>query len=333
MDILSYLDCRVKSTVLKEDNEEEWLRTRSTGIGGSDVGSICDVNPFSSARVVYLKKTGQTEDLEDFSEAAKERMMFGNLLEDIVAQEYARRSGNKIAVSPATMQHKTIDWALANVDRLIVDDEGKPYGILECKTTSEYNNDIWLNGDLPVSYLYQLLWYLWITGLKYGALACLVGGNKFYMYEVVYNEELMNNYVIPTVTNFWENHVLKLVAPDLQGSDADSNLVKSKYLDVNIGEEIEMSEPVYNDLANTVREQKAIIKAAEKTCKAAQNKIKEKLKHSEIGNTLDNRIKWSPRASKIIDSTKLKKEYPDVYADVVKITKFRVMSIKEVKLD
>lgn len=32
---------------------EEWLTLRKTGIGGSDAGSICGLNPYSSPMKVY----------------------------------------------------------------------------------------------------------------------------------------------------------------------------------------------------------------------------------------------------------------------------------------
>ena len=75
-DFLSYLDCRVLSTVLREDDEDAWLRTRTNGIGGSDIGTICGVNHFSSPRLLYLEKVGMYEN-ED-RKAQLERMYFGH---------------------------------------------------------------------------------------------------------------------------------------------------------------------------------------------------------------------------------------------------------------
>lgn len=31
----------------------EWLRLRKSGIGGSDAGAVCGVNPYSSAMKIY----------------------------------------------------------------------------------------------------------------------------------------------------------------------------------------------------------------------------------------------------------------------------------------
>ena len=330
MDVLKYLtNCNILSTVTQEEDEKEWLANRTRGIGGSDVGAICGVNKYSSARLVYLKKTGQYQDSEDeFSDAALERMHFGRLLEPIVANEYVRRTGNKVVVAPATLAHKDYPWAIANVDRLIVDDKGVPYGILECKTASEYMDDAWAEGDVLLSYLYQLNWYLWVTGLEYGVIACLVGGNKFYHYEVWRNDELLKNEIFPKVDKFWNYHVKNLIEPELSGTDADSEYVANENSEVIKGSEIVLEDETMNELAATVKECKAKIKELEATEKEAANRLKEALKNNEIGYTKDYIIKWSPRSQSRIDTIKLKEKYPEVYADCIKQISFRVFTVK-----
>jgi len=330
MDVLKYLtNCTILSTVTQEEDENEWLANRTKGIGGSDVGAICGVNKYSSARLVYLKKTGQYQDSEDeFSEAALERMHFGRLLEPIVANEYVRRTGNKVVVAPATLAHKDYPWAIANVDRLIVDDKGIPYGILECKTASEYMDDAWAEGDVPLSYLYQLNWYLWVIGLEYGVIACLVGGNKFYHYEIWRNDELLKDEIFPKVDKFWNYHVKNLIEPELSGADADSESVANEYSEVIKGSEIVLEDETMNELAAIVKECKAKIKELEATEKEAANRLKDALKNNEIGYTKDYIIKWSPRSQSRIDIEKLKKKYPAVYADCLKQVNFRVFTVK-----
>lgn len=330
MDVLKYLtNCNILSTVSQEEDENEWLANRTKGIGGSDVGAICGVNKYSSARLVYLKKTGQYQDSEDeFSDAALERMHFGHMLEPIVANEYVRRTGNKVVVSPATLTHKDYPWAIANVDRLIVNDKGIPYGILECKTASEYMDDAWSEGDVPISYLYQLNWYLWITGLEYGVIACLVGGNKFYYYEVFRNDDLLRDEILPKVDRFWNYHVKNLIEPELSGADADSEYVANENSEVIKGSEIVLEDETINELAATVKECRAKIKELEATEKEAANRLKDVLKNNEIGYTRDYIIKWSPRTQNRVDTAKLKEKYPEVYADCVKQINFRVFTVK-----
>ena len=330
MDVLKYLtNCNILSTAAQEEDEQEWLMNRTKGVGGSDVGAICGVNKYSSARQIYLKKTGQFQDSEnEFSEAALERMHFGHMLEPIVANEYARRTGNKVVVAPATLTHKDYPWAIANIDRLIVGDDGIPYGILECKTASEFMDDAWAEGEVPISYIYQLNWYLWITGLKYGAIACLVGGNKFYHYEVWRNDQLLLEDIVPTVDKFWNYHVKELVEPDLTGTDADTEYVANENAEVIKGSEITIEDDVLNELARVVKECKAQIKELKATEKEAANRLKDVLKNNEIGYTKDHIIKWSPRIQTRIDTTKLKVKYPEVYADCIKKVSFRVFTVK-----
>lgn len=330
MDVLKYLpNCTVFSTVKQEDDEEGWLKARTRGIGGSDVGAICGVSPFTSARQIYLNKTGQFQDALKPNDAAKERMHFGHMLEPIVADEYSQRTGNKVIAVNATLVHKDHPWALANVDRLIVDDDGRPIGILECKTTSEYMNKEWESGEILMSYIYQLNWYLWILGLEKGAFACLVGGNKFYYYDVFRNDELLENTIIPAAEKFWFENVLALKEPEMQATDTD--FANSIYSTVVKNSEITLPDDETNELARTVFDCKAKIKELEKIMAEAQNRIKDRLQDNEIGYTKDYTIKWSPRSQVRVDTDKLKTEFPEIYAQVQKKVEFRAMYVKGVQ--
>ena len=326
-ELLQYLpNVVVVSTVRQEDDEKEWLAVRTRGLGGSDIGAICGVSPFSSARQIYFNKTGQYEDALKPGAASMERMHFGHLLEPIVADEFARRTGKKLMEVDATFAHKDFPWMRANVDRLIVDDDGKPYGILECKTTSEYNNDEWESGDILLSYVYQLNWYLHILDLTYGAFACLVGGNKFYYYEVYRNDELIRDTLVPAATNFWFNNVQKLVEPELQDTDTEyANII---YSEVEKNSEVFLEDDVDNELARIVVDCKAKIKELTATMEEAQNRLKDRLQEHEIGYCRDYTVKWSPRSQTRVDTTLLKKEFPEVYERCKKQTSFRVMTIK-----
>ena len=329
MDILKRLtNCAVYSTVRQEDDEAAWLAARTRGIGGSDVGPICGVSPFTSARQIYLNKTGQYTDAMKPGEAAQERMRFGHLLEPVVADEYAHRVKDEIKAIytvDATLCHKDFPWALANVDRLIEYADGT-LGILECKTTSEYGKDEWDSGEILMTYIYQLNWYLWILGLEKGAFACLVGGNKFYHYDVWRNDELLNETIIPAAKSFWFDNVLKLQEPLMQASDTD--FANTLYSSVVKNSEKTLDSDVANDLARTVFECKVQIKEITSTMEEAQNRLKDMLQDTEIGYTKDFTVKWSPRSQTRVDTDLLKTNFPEIYAQVQKKIEFRAMSVK-----
>lgn len=328
-ELLKYLpNVIIVSTVSQADDEKEWLAVRTKGIGGSDIGAICGVSPFTSARQVYFNKTGQFEEALKPGAAAVERMKWGHLLEPIVADEFASRTGKKLVEVGATFAHKDFPWMRANVDRLIVDDDGKPYGVLECKTTSEYNNEEWESGDILLSYIYQLNWYLHILDLEYGAFACLVGGNKFYYYDVFRNDELIGNTLLPAARHFWYENVLKLVEPELQATDTE--YANTTYAKAEKNSELIMDGDVENELARTVVECKKQIKELTATMEEAQNRLKDRLQEHELGYTQDYTVKWSPRTQTRVDTEMLKRDFPEVYEKCKKPISFRVMQIKGV---
>lgn len=335
MDVLQHLTtCKVFSTVKQSDDEASWLAARTRGIGGSDIGAICGVSPFSSARQIYVAKTGQYDEGITKNGAAAERMHFGHMLEPIVADEYERRElceggahpDYHLEVVNATLQSLENTFALANVDRLIVDSNGVPQGILECKTTSEYMNDEWESGEVLTTYIYQLNWYLYVTGLKWGAFACLVGGNKFYTYEMVRNDDLINDILVPRGKEFWEENVLKLKEPEMQ--QADTDYVNGLYNKAVKSSEISFTDDGFNELAKTVYTCKQQIKELEDIRDEAMNRIKYRMKDHEIAYCQDYTIKWSPRTQRRCDSALLKAKYPKVYMECLKTVEYRAMSIK-----
>jgi len=111
----------------KDMPRETWLEYRKQGIGGSDVAAIAGLNPWRSPMAVWLEKTGQIEPQKE-----NEAMYWGAALEDIVAQEFSKRTGLKVHRKNFMLQHPEYPFMLANIDREILDpDKGR--GILECK--------------------------------------------------------------------------------------------------------------------------------------------------------------------------------------------------------
>lgn len=323
-------NCKVLSTVSQDDDEAQWLANRSKGIGGSDVGTICGVNPYSSARLLYFKKTGQYQDSEsfEFSEDSLERMSWGHKLEPIVADEFQRRTGKRVVICPATLQHKDHPWALANTDRIIVDENENPIGVLEVKTANSRLLKDWEEGDLPIYYLYQLQWYLWILDLEYGAFAALIGGNKFVMIEVYRNDELLRDTLIPSADTFWNYNVKNLIEPEMSGSEADGDFLKEQFGDVEKGSEVALPDDEHNELAEYIVDGKAKIKELTASVNKAIYALQDEMKTNEIGYTSDHIIKWSPRRQTRVDVDKLKIEYPEVYEACLKTITFRVFTVK-----
>ena len=59
----------------------EWLHLRKTGLGGSDAGAVCGLNPYSSPLQVFYDKTS-----EEVQDKDSESMRQGRDLEEYVAR-------------------------------------------------------------------------------------------------------------------------------------------------------------------------------------------------------------------------------------------------------
>ena len=216
----------------------EWLKTRQTGIGGSDVAAILGLSRYKSALDVYNDKVGEVSDSEQ-SQAA----YWGTQLEDIVAKEFQKRTGMK--VQKINSQLSRDGWMHANIDRAVVNpeisgnvrvlDEAKQLetgrllttdSILECKTASSFIADQWgpsqeaeivagkavVEHKIPIYYETQVQWYMGVTGAKRCYVAALLGGQDFRIYCVERDDDVIDA-LQQQCREFWFERVLKQVPP------------------------------------------------------------------------------------------------------------------------
>ena len=75
----------------KNMDRNEWLKIRKTGLGGSDAGAVCGLNPHVSPMAVYRDKVSDETDMGD-----NEAMRQGRDLEEYVAQRFTEETGLKV---------------------------------------------------------------------------------------------------------------------------------------------------------------------------------------------------------------------------------------------
>jgi len=192
-------------------SKAEWTARRVHSIGGSEIGVIMGFNNYKTPLQLYREKTGEAVP-DDIS--SKETVYWGTMLEDIVAQEFAKRANKKVAVLQQIFIHPQYDFMTANIDRDVL---GEDAG-LECKTASEYKKGEWQGEEIPASYILQCQWYMAITGARQWYIACLIGGNKFDWKPVPRDDELIGM-MEHSAVSFWKNHVLKRIPPKATAGD------------------------------------------------------------------------------------------------------------------
>ncbi|PTE43412.1 hypothetical protein BUY77_05715 [Staphylococcus equorum] len=299
-------------------SNKEWLAHRQTGIGGSDVGVILGVNKWKSPIQLYFEKIGEVKE----PVLDNEYIYWGNVLEDIVAQEFSKRTGKKVRRVNKMFRHPKYDFMIANIDRSVVGEDA----LLECKTTSEYNKDKWQDEEIPSSYLAQVQHYLAVTGYKKGYIAVLIGGNRFVWKEIERDEDLIN-LIIDKEKEFWERYILGEELPDMDGSNATTEFLKHKYL-----ESLDSEKILNNDIETTIEALNAV-KEEEKEIKTLKQKYENKLKatlgNEERGMSKNFKVSWKMQNKKSFDKKAFEKDYPDLANKYTKESKHRVLRIKE----
>jgi putative phage-type endonuclease len=298
---------------------EEWLSWRRRGITGSDVGAICGVDKYKSAIAVYLEKTGQAVERED-----NEAMHFGRLLEEVVADEFSRRTGYKLQRRNAILQHPEKEWVLGNIDRLILDAE-RGNGVLEIKTASEYVRKEWEEGDIPEAYQLQLQWYLYITGLTWGAFAVLIGGNTF-RYHIVERDDELIYLAVQICEHFWHHHVLARIPPLPDGSETTAELLTRMYPEGEADSTTVLPDEAEELIAQWEQAERDI-QEAEQRKRKAENHLKALIGRHEIGLTPAHRVTWKNIARRTVDVKALKEKRPDIYKQFVRPAVSRRFSI------
>ncbi|EGL82071.1 phage-type endonuclease [Caldalkalibacillus thermarum TA2.A1] len=307
------------SVVLAKTNEisrEEWLKQRQKGIGGSDAAAILGINPWRSPIQVYMEKIGEIDPPPE-----NEAMYWGTRLEEVVAEEFSKRTGLKIRRRNAILQHPGHPWMIANVDRLIV---GKKEG-LECKTTNEFAKGEWEGDEVPAPYLIQCQHYMAVTGYDAWWIAVLIGGNKF-VYKKINRDEELIEYIIEAEKAFWENHVVPRVPPGFDGSDASAELLKKLYPEAEPESETELPGEACR-LVEALDKINAELKELEELKKEYENTLKAMLGEFERGIAGDRIVTWKTVESKRLDTKRFRKDHPELFEEYAKTTKYRRFQI------
>lgn len=162
---------------------ESFLSARLSGIGGSDAAAILGLSRYKTPLAVYQEKRGEAAPQDD-----NEAMLWGRVLEPVIRQQYAERTGRTVRIPDNLIRHGSHDWMIANLDGMT--DDGR---VIEIKTArvaagwGEPGTD-----EVPHEYLLQVQHYMAVTGFPVADIAVLIGGSDFRLYEIHADHELQS---------------------------------------------------------------------------------------------------------------------------------------------
>lgn len=296
-------------------NKESWLKYRKQGIGGSDAGAVCGLNPYRTAIQVYYDKT--SDSIEDVD---NEAMRQGRELEEYVARRFCEASGKKVRRANTMFYDEKNPFMLADVDRMVV---GENAG-LECKTASPYSEEKWRDDKIPLSYQLQCYHYMSVCNADSWYIAVLIYGRDFKYYRIERDDEVIEN-LIRIEKEFWNEYVLKQVIPDPDGS---------KTADAAIAERFKESKSItiplagFDERLERRQELLSLLEKIETEKRQIDQELKLYLGDAEIAENEHYRISWKNFSRSSIDEKRLKAEQPEIYEKYRRETTSRRFTVK-----
>lgn len=308
----------------------DWLKARQSGIGGSEIAAIVGLNQYTTPMQVWESKVNPVID-DETSEPA----YWGITLEDVVAKEYAKRTGRKIQRINTQMRHPEHDFAIGNIDRAVINPDisgivrwknGKltTDRLLECKTANGFMAKQWGESGsdyVPDAYLIQCQWYMGVTGASICDLAVLIGGQDFRIYTINRDDDLINDLLLQGAA-FWE-----LVQSRTEPDPVNYPECVKKWAKSDPALSVQADDLLVDDL-----EKIQSIKAQVKELEAQEDALKARVLISlESAETLLYQgVKVATCKTQVrnsFDAKTFEKEHPDLYAQYKKTTSTRVLRI------
>lgn len=296
-------------------DKKSWLRYRKRGIGGSDAGAVCGLNPYRTAIQVYYDKTS-----DEIEEIDNEAMRQGREFEDYVAGRFCEASGKKVRRANAMYYDEKNTFMLADVDRMVV---GENAG-LECKTASPYMAEKWEDGKIPLSYQIQCHHYMSVCNTEAWYIAVLIYGKEFKYYRIERDEQVIAD-LIRIEKEFWREHVMKRVMPDPDGSKTADAAIAERF---KISRDLTIPLSGFDARLKRREELLSVMGHMEAEKRQIDQELKLYLGDAEMAENEHYRVSWKNVSRSSLDERRLKEEQPEVYEKYRRVTTSRRFTVK-----
>lgn len=308
-------------------SQEDWqtYRAKQVGIGGSEAATILGIQPHYAKPpfILWLEKTGQ----KDVEPVDNEFIKWGNIMEPVIRKQFALESGLKVYQNNFVLQHDEHEFMIANLDGEVLDPEREGRGVLEIKTTSEWNKNEWSGDHVPNHYNIQVQHYMAVTGYKWAIIVVLIGGNKLRHWYIERDDEIIE-YLIQKEREFMAM-VESGTPPQIGGSQAESLYINSQWSEA-LDDEISVPQAI-EDMALEYQEIERQKKELDKRAKEIKNQIL--LEAKDVKTLKGRQVKIiMPTVKKLLlDSKRLGEEMPEIMAQYkTKESVYRDFKIKAI---
>ena len=280
---------------------------RLEGIGGSEVGSAMDVNPFCSSAKLYKIKVGELVD--DVSSDAAD---LGHILEPWILDKYEQKEGIKLErPGDRVYRHPLYSWLFAHVDGLVIGQrkgvDAKSTGLMNWQAAKGFGKAG--TDEVPKSILCQCVLYMSIFDYDQWDVAALIAGGGVRFFHV-YRDLELEKIVIDKLKYFWFENVQKRNPPEPKNVEDADILYTSANLDP-----VESTPDIHQKYLERFKVKKKIAVAIKELEEIDFDLKKFIMDHSELVSLgEETMITWyKDQDSKKFDKDLFKADHADLY--------------------
>lgn len=277
------------ATVERYDTESDWLAARRRGIGASEAAAVLGLSKFLSPMDVWTDKVGLAE-----PRAELERMKWGKRLQRPIADGYAEETRRTlIDPGPYTLLRSVrYPWLVASPDYFLMQhDASAGPGTLDVKNSSVFMRQDW-SEEPPLPYQIQVQQQLLVTGLTWGVLAVLLGGQEL-MYADLVVHAGARAWLLEDLEKFWRLVQAEMPPAVLDGSAQTTAALRALFPKPEPGQTVVLP-PEALEWDRVVQEGEASIDALEGAVNAAKNQLRAAIGSAEAG-LLPGGVLWQHR--------------------------------------
>lgn len=269
--------------------ESDWHALRRDDVTATEAAALFGVSPWTTPFELHHQKAG----LLSVEIAENERMLWGKRLEPVIAAGICQDNGWRIVnASPYLYVRSPVFTGMGASPDRVVWCPTRGLGLLEIKNVdARVARADWEDDEAPVHIEFQLQHQLECSGLSWGAVGSLVGGNDA---RVIIRERDhdVGAEIGARVTDLWRR--VRDADPPPPDYLADFDAIKRLYRNAEVGRELDATAPENAAIAARLvelcaaeRRANAVEKAAKDDKKRAQAKIIDLLRDHERVTGLD----------------------------------------------
>ena len=292
-----------------EQNTDEWLAWRNTGLGATDAAAVVGASKFGTPLTVFATKKGLVRATEQTAP-----IEWGHRIEPVIIDKILEVHEDFKDCKRGLLYGDGYKHASLDAEAIWVHDGIEEPVVIEAKTAR--SSDDW--APVPPGYYAQVQWQMGITGYKHAFFTVLVGGRDWFEVRVDFDPQFYEEMVM-ICDKFWYEYYLNDVAPKPTGLHPDLDREAMSAIST-VTEENSKDTELTEEEVEKYRYLKERAESAELAFNAFKSELQYKMQNGgnlvRDGKKVAFYVTRTPTVS--VDKDKLKKMFPEAYEACLK---------------